>query len=182
MWIFLHPAPMCSAAAVRGWTHRMARSLMRWCGMNRRMEMGQPAGGSAISSPCQPGRRTPMSPSVNDQHSGRGVPDVSGDADPETGYQVYVDGQSAPIGGTSAVAPLWAGLLALVNQKRGKAVGYLNPYLYQNYQQLSQSKALRDVTSGNNGAYSAGPGWDACTGLGTPDGSRLLQALLASGG
>lgn len=121
-------------------------------------------------------------PSVNDQHSGRGVPDVSGDADPETGYQVYVDGQSAPIGGTSAVAPLWAGLLALVNQKRGKAVGYLNPYLYQNYQQLSQSKALRDVTSGNNGAYSAGPGWDACTGLGTPDGSRLLQALLASGG
>lgn len=119
-------------------------------------------------------------PSTNDQHNGRGVPDVAGNADPQTGYQVYVDGQSAPIGGTSAVAPLWAGLLALCNEKRGKAVGYLNPYLYQQYQQLAQSKALRDVTSGNNGSYTAGPGWDACTGLGTPDGALLLQALLSS--
>jgi kumamolisin len=73
-------------------------------------------------------------------------------------------------------------LVALINQKRGKAVGFLNPYLYQNYQQLSQSKALRDVTSGNNGGYSAGPGWDACTGLGTPDGAQLLQALLSAQG
>lgn len=121
-------------------------------------------------------------PSINDQHVGRGVPDVAGDADPQTGYQVYFDGQSTPIGGTSAVAPLWAGLVALINQKRGKAVGFLNPYLYQNYQQLSQSKALRDVTSGNNGGYSAGPGWDACTGLGTPDGAQLLQALLSAQG
>jgi kumamolisin len=118
-------------------------------------------------------------PSVNNQHVGRGVPDVAGDADPQTGYQVYVDGQSTPIGGTSAVAPLWAGLLALVNQKRGKAVGYLNPFLYQHYQQLAQSQALRDIVTGNNGAYNAGPGWDACTGLGTPDGSLLLAALAA---
>jgi kumamolisin len=93
---------------------------------------------------------------------------------------VYVDGQDAPIGGTSAVAPLWAGLIALLNQKRGKAVGYLNPFLYQNYPQLLQSKALRDVTSGNNGGYTAGTGWDACTGLGTPDGALLLQVLLSS--
>lgn len=121
-------------------------------------------------------------PSVNDQHAGRGVPDVAGDADPMTGYQVYFDGQSVPIGGTSAVAPLWAGLIALINQKRGKAVGYLNPYLYQNYQQLAQNKALRDVTSGNNGSYTAGTGWDACTGLGSPDGALLLQALLAAQG
>jgi kumamolisin len=121
-------------------------------------------------------------PSVNNQRVGRGVPDVAGDADPQTGYQVYFDGQSTPIGGTSAVAPLWAGLIALINQKRGKAVGYLNPYIYQNYQQLAQSKALRDVTSGNNGSYSAGPGWDACTGLGTPDGAQLLQGLLSSQG
>ena len=116
-------------------------------------------------------------PSVNDQHIGRGVPDIAGDADPQTGYQVYVDGQSAPIGGTSAVAPLWAGLIALLNQKRGQAVGFLNPFLYQNYQQLAQNNAFRDITSGNNGAYTAGPGWDACTGLGTPDGAQLLAAL-----
>ncbi len=116
-------------------------------------------------------------PSVNNRHVGRGVPDVAGDADPQTGYQVYFDGQSTPIGGTSAVAPLWSGLIALLNQKRGKAVGYLNPFLYQNYQQLAQNRALRDVTTGNNGDYKAGPGWDACTGLGTPDGSLLLTAL-----
>lgn len=119
-------------------------------------------------------------PSANNQHVGRGVPDVAGNADPQTGYQIYVDGQSIPIGGTSAVAPLWAGLVALLNQKRGKAVGYLNPFLYQNYQQLAQNKALRDVTSGNNGSYTASPGWDACTGLGTPDGTQLLQALTSS--
>jgi len=116
-------------------------------------------------------------PSVNDQHIGRGVPDIAGDADPQTGYQVYVDGQSAPIGGTSAVAPLWASLIALLNQQRGQAVGYLNPFLYQNYQQLAQNNAFRDITSGNNGAYTAGPGWDACTGLGTPVGAQLLAAL-----
>ena len=109
------------------------------------------------------------------------MPDVAGDADPATGYQVYVDGQSTVFGGTSAVAPLWAGLIALVSQKRGQPIGYLYPILYQNYPQLVQSNALRDVTSGDNGAYSAGPGWDACTGLGTPDGARLLQALTVSG-
>ncbi len=118
-------------------------------------------------------------PSVNDQHSGRGVPDVSGDADPQTGYQVHVDGQDAVFGGTSAVAPLWAALIALINQQRGKPAGYLNPIFYQNYTQLAQANALLDVTSGNNGSYTAGPGWDACTGLGTPDGAKLLNALSA---
>lgn len=117
--------------------------------------------------------------SVNDQHRGRGVPDIAGDADPRTGYQVYFDGQSVPVGGTSAVAPLWAGLIALLNQKLGRSTGYLNPFLYQHSSQLARSRALRDVTSGNNGAYTAGPGWDACTGLGTPDGDQLLQALLS---
>ncbi len=119
-------------------------------------------------------------PSINDQHSGRGVPDVAGDADPQTGYQILFDGQSVPIGGTSAVAPLWAGLIALLNQKRGQAIGFLNPYLYQNAETLQQSKTLRDVTSGNNGGYTARSGWDACTGLGSPDGAKLLQALIAS--
>jgi len=99
--------------------------------------------------------------SINDQHSGRGVPDVAGDADPQTGYKIHVDGQDVVFGGTSAVAPLWAGLIALINQQRGKPVGYLNPLLYQNYARLAQANALHDVTSGTNGGYSAGPGWDA---------------------
>ena len=69
------------------------------------------------------------------------------------------------------------GLIALLNQHRGKPLGYLNPVLCQNYAKLAQASALRDVTSGNNIGYSAGPGWDACTGLGTPDGAKLLAAL-----
>jgi kumamolisin len=99
--------------------------------------------------------------------TGRGVPDVSGDADPETGYAIDVDGSAIVIGGTSAVAPLWAALVALLNARAGKPLGFLNPTLYAN------PAALRDVVSGNNGTFSAGPGWDACTGLGSPNGSAL---------
>jgi kumamolisin len=105
---------------------------------------------------------------------GRGVPDVSGDADPETGYQVLVDGQSMVIGGTSAVAPLWSGLIALLNQKLGKPLGFLLPTLYAI---PSSTEAFHDITQGSNGSFSAGPGWDACTGLGSPSGENLLAAL-----
>jgi kumamolisin len=108
---------------------------------------------------------------------GRGVPDVAGDADPESGYQVLVDGKSMVIGGTSAVAPLWSGLIALLNQKLGKPLGFLLPVLYG---LGSSTKAFHDITQGSNGAYSAGPGWDACTGLGTPNGTSLYDALTTS--
>jgi kumamolisin len=110
--------------------------------------------------------------SVNPTHfKGRGVPDISGDADPATGYQIRVDGRNAVFGGTSAVAPLWAALVALVNQQIGKPVGFINPKLYAN------GRALKDITSGNNGAYQAGPGWDPCTGLGSPNGQAVLSLL-----
>ena len=105
---------------------------------------------------------------------GRGVPDVAGNADPATGYEVRVDGQSFVIGGTSAVAPLWAGLIALMNQKLGQPVGFLNPLLYGS---LSGQGLLNDITSGNNGSYAAKSGWDPCTGWGSPNGAKLLQAL-----
>jgi kumamolisin len=113
-------------------------------------------------------------------HVGRGVPDVAGDASPRSGYLVRVDGQEFPIGGTSAVAPLWAGLTARLNQALGRPVGYLNPLLYQ----FAGNGAFHDINQGNNditnsGGYAAGPGWDACTGLGTPDGTKLLNALRA---
>jgi kumamolisin len=104
---------------------------------------------------------------------GRGVPDVAGNADPETGYNVFVDGQQAVIGGTSGVAPLWAGLLALINQSLGTNVGYVNPLLYS----AKVETTFHDITAGSNGNYSAGPGWDACTGLGSPDGAALMTAL-----
>jgi kumamolisin len=107
---------------------------------------------------------------------GRGVPDVAGDADPATGYSVRVDGQTLVIGGTSAVAPLWAGLIALNNAQNKVTAGFLQPTIYT----AKASSAFRDITSGNNGAFKAGPGWDACTGLGSPIGSALIKLLAAT--
>ncbi len=119
-------------------------------------------------------------PSVDPGHrTGRGVPDVSGDADPETGYQVLVDGQQAVFGGTSAVAPLWAALLVRCAQATGHSPGYLNPLLYQT---LHSEDVTRDITQGNNGAYDAGPGWDPCTGWGSPHGANLVAGLRGEGG
>jgi len=137
------------------------------------------AGGGGISSvftkpAYQNAVKVPTS--ANPPHRiGRGVPDVAAVADPETGVVVmHVDGtQLEVIGGTSAAAPLWAALIARLNQGLGARCGYLNPVLYAK----CASGVLRDITIGNNGAYSAAPGWDPCTGLGTPDGQRLLHAL-----
>jgi kumamolisin len=108
---------------------------------------------------------------------GRGVPDVAADADPNTGYSIRVDGQSVVVGGTSAAAPLWASLIALMNQQLGRHLGYLAASLYSVPGYPKDPGPLHDITSGSNGAYSAAPGWDPCTGLGTPDGQRLEQAL-----
>jgi len=112
---------------------------------------------------------------------GRGVPDVSGDADPVTGYDVYVDGQASVIGGTSAVAPLWAGFTACLNELLGnnKRVGALSSLLYS--QVAPVNGTFHDITMGNNGAFSAQPGWDACTGLGSPIGSVIALALTGKG-
>jgi kumamolisin len=133
---------------------------------------GATGGGVSALFPV-PSYQSTISPtSTNPGHrAGRGVPDVSGDASPITGYEVLVDGQTALVGGTSAVAPLWSGLLARVQQKLGHSVAPFLPAIY------GQAGAFRDITVGNNGAYSAGPGWDACTGLGSPNGAELVTAL-----
>jgi kumamolisin len=103
------------------------------------------------------------------------VPDVAGNADPQSGYQIYVDGQSAVVGGTSAVAPLWAALVCRLAQHAGKRLGLLQATLYAAVAPGAAQPGLHDVTKGNNGAYQAGPGWDPCTGLGTPDGTALAS-------
>jgi len=113
-------------------------------------------------------------PAATTPTGGRGVPDVAGDADPNTGYNVLVDGQSMVIGGTSAVAPLWAGLTALINQQRAQPVGYLNPLIYAD---AVRTSAFRDITHGDNGSFKAAKGWDPCTGNGSPDGAKLQKAL-----
>jgi kumamolisin len=109
---------------------------------------------------------------------GRGVPDVAGDADPASGYQVRVDGSNLVIGGTSAVAPLWAGLIACANAANGKSAGFINPAIYA----AKAKSAFRDITSGTNykgtpKGFTAGKGWDACTGLGSPVAPALIKAV-----
>jgi kumamolisin len=126
------------------------------------------------SVPWQAGISAKLSSGKSKSLGNRGVPDVAGNADPETGYTIRIDGTDTIIGGTSAVAPLWAGLIARINQSAGSALGYVNPDLYQNQQ------ALRDITQGNNGDFAAAAGWDGCTGLGSPNGKLLLSALKKS--
>jgi kumamolisin len=130
------------------------------------------AGGGGVSSvfalpAWQNGLQVTLAAGGSQALAMRGVPDVSGDADPESGYDVRIDGTDTVIGGTSAVAPLWAGLIARINAARGSPVGFINPQLY------AAPADLSDVTTGNNGAYAAAKGWDACTGLGSPDGNKI---------
>jgi kumamolisin len=103
--------------------------------------------------------------------SGRGVPDVAGDASPATGYTVLIDGTETVVGGTSAVAPLWAALIARINAAKGQPAGFVNAKLYK------APGACNDITQGNNGSFASSTGWDACTGLGSPDGGKVAAAL-----
>jgi len=135
------------------------------------VDTGTSGGGvSVVSTPVpswQAGAGVPNNPKGA---TGRGVPDVCGHADQ---YQVVLRGVVTSIGGTSAVAPLWSGLAALVNQRLGRRFGPLLDVLYGS----SVAATFFDITSGTNGTYQAGTGWDPCTGLGSPDGTKLVAAL-----
>jgi len=137
------------------------------------------ASGGGISTvfplpPYQAGAKVPVS--IDNGKPGRGVPDIAMSA---TNYFTRVDTSEGASGGTSAVAPLMAALVARLNQAKKKNVGFLNPFLYSN----AAKGAVHDVTSGTNAikgtikGYKAGPGWNACTGLGTPDGAAILKLL-----
>jgi kumamolisin len=140
---------------------------------------GATGGGVSAAFPLPSWQASAGVPAGPAGRGGRGVPDVAGNADPATGYQVLIDGQQAVIGGTSAVAPLWAALTARLAQALGRPLGLMQQHLYPGVTPGLPAPGLRDITSGSNGAYSAGPGWDACTGLGVPQGSALLQRLAA---
>lgn len=152
---------------------------------NRGAQGGATGGGVSNFFPKPSYQASINVPAPANSAGGRGVPDVAADADPFTGYSVVLGGQEQPIGGTSAVAPLYAGLIARINQSLtsggGNPVGFTNPLLYA---QSIPSGVFHDVTSGNNdiyhdlgGEFEAGPGWDPCTGLGSIDGAKLLAAL-----
>ena len=134
---------------------------------------GATGGGVSQTFALPDWQRQASVPAAPNGKPGRGVPDVAGNADPVSGYSVVVDGSASVIGGTSAVAPLWAGLIALVNQRLSQPAGFLNPLLYS----ATFVSAFHDITQGSNGGYSAGTGWDPCTGLGSPDGTKLLAAF-----
>jgi kumamolisin len=101
------------------------------------------------------------------KHITRGVPDIAGCADPNTGYVVVVDGKAQVIGGTSAVSPLMSALIAVRCRAKGARAGFMNDTLYR------EQGLFRDVLLGNNGAFKAASGWDPATGLGVPDGSKI---------
>lgn len=106
----------------------------------------------------------------------RGVPDISGDADPNTGYVIYSasEGGYIIVGGTSAVSPLWSGLFGRINQSIGHNAGFIHSTIYAN------PSVCRDITTGNNGAYTAGTGWDPCTGNGSPNGQLILNLFTSN--
>ena len=104
---------------------------------------------------------------------GRGVPDIAGNAAPITGYRIRVHGFETTMGGTSAVAPLYAALVMRMNGALGQQVGYLNPFIYRN----GNTGVFSDMVDGDNGGYDAGPGWDAATGWGRINGKRILEAM-----
>jgi kumamolisin len=140
---------------------------------NEQPKGGATGGGVSNVFPLPSWQSNAKVPKPTNSAGGRGVPDVAGDADPATGYIVRVDGKNMVIGGTSAVAPLWAGLIALANQQNGTSAGFINPIIY-----TAKSKtAFRDILTTNNGAFKAGPGWDACTGLGSPIAPQLIAVV-----
>ncbi len=121
-----------------------------------------------------------LPPSVNGGRAGRGVPDVAADAAPESGYRIVADGQTGVAGGTSAVAPFWAGITALINAKAARPLGFFLSTLY------GTSGLMRQITGGDNRpagstiGYDAGGQWNACTGLGVPLGGALFDSLTAA--
>jgi kumamolisin len=143
---------------------------------------GATGGGVSNVFPLPSWQSSANVPRPTQNGGGRGVPDVAGNADPSTGYVIRVDGQNMVIGGTSGVAPLWAGLIAVANAENSKSngnpAGLIQPAIYA----AKGKAAFRDITSGTNYSgtpvgFKAGPGWDACTGLGSPIGTKLIPTV-----
>jgi kumamolisin len=141
------------------------------------------AGGGGISAmnPLPKWQTGQVPRSVNPgKNTGRGVPDVCANASPSTGYRMVCGGKSWVVGGTSGAVPLWAALIARINKRVGRPIGFFNPLLYSKF---GKSGGFRDIVAGSNdttgriGGYSAGPGWDACTGWGSPIGNALLSCF-----
>jgi subtilase family serine protease len=144
-------------------------------------------GGFSRFYPTPDYQKTLPTAAQNQLQNRRGVPDVSAVADPSTGLAFYEDGQWNMAGGTSASAPLWAGIMAIANQRAGHPLGFINPSLYKLAKSNAYSQDFQDITVGNNTyapthvqGYNAVQGWDAATGLGTPKADKLIPDLIAA--
>jgi len=157
-------------------------------------ETAWPRSGGGVSKLfTEPDFQQALPPAVQSELAGyRGLPDVAADADPRTGMAFYFDGQWAQVGGTSASAPFWAGIVAVANQMAGHPLGFINPGIYQLAALVSSRIAtvgdFRDIISGDNSVndgtvqvkgFSAVPGWDAVTGWGTPQAQQFIPDLIA---
>jgi kumamolisin len=141
-------------------------------------EAGASGGGVSVVFSLPAWQQHSRVPLAKTGRRGRGVPDVASNADPTTGYRIFGHGHWHVGAGTSAAAPLWAGLVARINQMRGTPVGLLTPFLYREYRALVENGAVRPITKGSNGTYRARRGWDCCTGVGAPHGRKLAAALV----
>lgn len=182
------PVPMVNFPSSDPWVTSVGGTLLTRY-QNDFVEMGWSGSGGGFSGffPAPDYQRTLPSP-ARDQFAGRrGVPDIAASAAPTAGLGYYVRGEWRVARGTSASAPLWAGLTAIANQMAGRSLGFLNPALYALAGSPAYAADFRDITAGNNSyvgqgvavaGYSAGPGWDAVTGLGAPNAERLLPDLI----
>lgn len=143
------------------------------------IQQGATGGGFSNLYPLSPYQRIAVEcylkqyPALGYYYHRQGVPDVAANADSKTGYLVRFNGKLFPVGGTSASTPVWAALIARLNQALGHRLGFIHTHLYQ----LMGSKAFKQIPLGNNGYYGGGYGWNPATGLGAPQGKQLLEAL-----
>ncbi len=180
------PASSPYVLAVGGTSLKLTKTASGAKGLHERVwndGPGSGTGGGVSDYTPVPSWQAGIAPkSINPGHfAGRAIPDVAANADPATGYLTLSGGKLGVVGGTSASAPLWAALIARINAALGARAGDFNALLYSKY---GPAGVLRDITLGNNdtdgllkGQFAAGPGWDACTGWGVPDGVKLLMAM-----
>jgi kumamolisin len=140
-------------------------------------EQGASGGGVSEIFPRPTWQRGHRVPRAASGFAGRGVPDVAANADPLTGYRVFGRGQWHVGAGTSASAPLWAGLMALINQRVGTAIGLPTPFLYSRFAELVRTGAVVPIIHGGTGLFRARRGWSCCTGVGSPRGAKLAEAF-----
>jgi kumamolisin len=152
-----------------GGTEKTATAETVWNDNPGKTEGEGTGGGYSTIFPVQPFQiGAPRAPAKSRYGKGRMVPDVSADADPNTGYNIFVHGTATVVGGTSAVAPLYAGLFAAF----GKKPGFVTPTLWKN------QRAFNDITVGGNGYYEAKPGPDPCSGIGSPIGASIAALFM----